>query len=59
MKIVRFVENERQSYGVVSLDGIVDAGARVGEKYADIADLLAAGAPGVNRSANKTPSNCR
>mgnify|MGYP001422634598 CR=1 FL=1 len=25
MKIVRFVENERQSYGVVSGDGIVDA----------------------------------
>ena len=34
---VRFVENERQSYGVVSGDGIVDAGARVGEKYADMA----------------------
>jgi 5-carboxymethyl-2-hydroxymuconate isomerase len=46
VKIIRFIHARQQSYGVDSGDGIVDAGARLGDKYADVADLLAAGALG-------------
>jgi len=46
MKIVRFSHAGTQSYGVVAGDGVVDAGARLRGKYADVADVLAAGALG-------------
>jgi 2-keto-4-pentenoate hydratase/2-oxohepta-3-ene-1,7-dioic acid hydratase in catechol pathway len=44
MKILRFIHEGTQSYGVVALDGVVDAGARLRPKYSDVADVLAAGA---------------
>jgi 2-keto-4-pentenoate hydratase/2-oxohepta-3-ene-1,7-dioic acid hydratase in catechol pathway len=44
MKVVSFVRNGKSSYGVVSGDGIVDVGARLGGKYADLVAVLKAGA---------------
>ncbi len=48
MKVVSFVRNGKSSYGVVSGPengwGIVDVGARLGGKYADLAAVLKAGA---------------
>lgn len=46
MKILRFMHEGTQSYGVVTGDGVVDAGARLGTKYRDVVDVLAAGALG-------------
>lgn len=46
MKILRFIHEGTQSYGVVAGGGVVDAGARLRGKYADMADVLAAGALG-------------
>lgn len=44
MKVVSFVRNGKSSYGVVSGDGIVDVGAKLGGKYADLVAVLKAGA---------------
>lgn len=44
MKVVSFVRNGKSSYGVVVNDGIVDVGARLGAKYADLVAVLKAGA---------------
>lgn len=44
MKVVSFVRNGKSSYGVVVKDGIVDVGARLGSKYADLVAVLKAGA---------------
>ncbi|MCW0234677.1 MAG: fumarylacetoacetate hydrolase family protein [Ferrovibrio sp.] len=44
MKVVSFVRNGKSSYGVVSGDGIVDMGARLGAKYPDLVAVLKAGA---------------
>lgn len=44
MKVVSFVRNGKSSYGVVTGDGIVDVGARLGSKYADLVAVLKAGA---------------
>lgn len=46
MRILRFIHEGRQRYGVVSGRGVVDAEARLGGKYRDVADVLAAGALG-------------
>ncbi len=44
MKVVSFVRNGKSSYGVVVNNGIVDVGARLGSKYADLVAVLKAGA---------------
>ncbi|HLT78006.1 MAG TPA: fumarylacetoacetate hydrolase family protein [Ferrovibrio sp.] len=44
MKVVSFVRNGKATYGVVAGDGIVDVGAKLGGKYADLAAVLQAGA---------------
>lgn len=44
MKVVSFVRNGKSSYGVVVKDGIVDVGAKLGGKYADLVAVLKAGA---------------
>lgn len=44
MKVVSFVRNGKSSYGVVSGDGIVDTGARLGGRYPDLVAVLKAGA---------------
>jgi 2-keto-4-pentenoate hydratase/2-oxohepta-3-ene-1,7-dioic acid hydratase in catechol pathway len=44
MKVVSFVRNGKSSYGVDVNDGIVDMGARLGAKYADLVAVLKAGA---------------
>jgi 2-keto-4-pentenoate hydratase/2-oxohepta-3-ene-1,7-dioic acid hydratase in catechol pathway len=44
MKIARFKIKDRTSYGVVIGDGIVDVGARMSGTYADVVDVLRAGA---------------
>lgn len=44
MKVVSFVRNGKSSYGVVVGEGIVDVGAKLGSKYADLAAVLKAGA---------------
>lgn len=44
MKLVSFNAKGKDTYGVVTDDGIVDLGARIGGKYPDIKSLLAAGA---------------
>ena len=44
MKVVRFKAGGTASYGVVSGNGIVDVGARLGGTYADVVDVLRAGA---------------
>lgn len=44
MKVVSFVRNGKSSYGVVVKDGIVDVGAKLGSKYADLVAVLKAGA---------------
>lgn len=44
MKVVSFVRNGKSSYGVVSGDGIVDMGAKLGSKYPDLVAVLKAGA---------------
>ena len=44
MKVVSFVRNGKGSYGVVVNDGIVDVGAKLGSKYADLVAVLKAGA---------------
>lgn len=44
MKVVSFVRNGKSSYGVVSGDGIVDVGAKLGGRYPDLLSVLQAGA---------------
>jgi 2-keto-4-pentenoate hydratase/2-oxohepta-3-ene-1,7-dioic acid hydratase in catechol pathway len=44
MKVLSFRWQGRNSYGVVSGDGVVDVGKRLGSKYADLKAVLAAGA---------------
>lgn len=44
MKVVSFVRNGKSSYGVVSGDGIVDIGAKLGGRYPDLVAVLKAGA---------------
>lgn len=53
MKVVSFVRNGKSSYGVVSGDGIVDVGAKLGGKYADLVAVLKAGALAEVESAAK------
>ena len=40
MKIVRFKINGRDSYGVVSGNGVIDVGARLSGTYPDVVDIL-------------------
>ncbi len=44
MKIMRFKAGDRQSWGIATNNGVIDAGARLGTKYPDVVDLLEAGA---------------
>ncbi|WP_380178779.1 fumarylacetoacetate hydrolase family protein [Kalamiella sp. sgz302252] len=44
MKLVSFLYQGKRSYGVVKGEGVVDAGRRLGDCYADLKALLAAGA---------------
>lgn len=53
MKVVSFVRNGKSSYGVVSGDGIVDVGAKLGGKYADLVAVLKADALAEVESAAK------
>lgn len=46
MKLVSFSAGGKASYGVVTGDGIVDLGKRLGAKYADLKAFIAAGAYG-------------
>ena len=43
MKLLSFAANGRRSFGAVAGGGIVDLGARLGDTYADLHALLAAG----------------
>lgn len=43
MKLISFERNGKASYGVVNGDRVVDLGARLGDRYATLRDLLAAG----------------
>lgn len=53
MKVVSFLRNGKSSYGVVSGDGIVDVGAKLGGKYPDLVAVLKAGALGEVEAAAK------
>lgn len=44
MKLASFRRDGRDTYGIVTDDGLIDAGARLGQRYADLRALLAAGA---------------
>lgn len=44
MKLISYSHNGKESFGIVSGAGIVDAGAALGGKYADLRTALAAGA---------------
>ena len=44
MRLISFEHEGRASYGIVRDDGIVDTGRALGERYADLRDVLAAGA---------------
>ena len=44
LKLASFVRNGQNSYGAVVGDGIVDLGALLGKRYADLKSLLAADA---------------
>src|SRR4051794_15297043 len=44
MKLMRFRAGERQSWGIASGNGVIDAGARLGTKYPDVVDVLEADA---------------
>jgi 2-keto-4-pentenoate hydratase/2-oxohepta-3-ene-1,7-dioic acid hydratase in catechol pathway len=44
MKIARFKIEDKQSYGVIVGDGIVDVGAKLGGTYPDVVDVIRAGA---------------
>jgi len=44
MKLVSFSRNGQQSYGAVTKQGVVDLGAALGSRYADLKALLAADA---------------
>lgn len=44
MKLVTFEHSGKTSYGMVSGDGIIDAGAALGSKYPDLKSVLAANA---------------
>lgn len=44
MRLVSFVAADKPSYGIQVESGIVDAGARLGEKYASLREVLLAGA---------------
>ena len=44
MKVLTYRHKNKDSYGVVSGDGIVDMGARLGAKYADLRAVLTANA---------------
>jgi len=43
MKLISFERNGKASYGVVNGDRVVDLGARLGDRYATLRELLAAG----------------
>jgi 2-keto-4-pentenoate hydratase/2-oxohepta-3-ene-1,7-dioic acid hydratase in catechol pathway len=53
MKVVSFLRNGKSSYGVVSGDGIVDVGAKLGGRYPDLVAVLKAGALGEVEAAAK------
>jgi len=44
MRVLSYRSKGKDTYGVVSGDGVVDVGARLGGKYADLRAVLAAGA---------------
>jgi 2-keto-4-pentenoate hydratase/2-oxohepta-3-ene-1,7-dioic acid hydratase in catechol pathway len=44
MKLVSFAAQGRQSYGFVKVDGIVDLGRRIGERYPSLRSAIAGGA---------------
>ena len=46
MRLVSFRGNGRNSYGIQTDAGIIDAGARLGQSYADLREVLIAGALG-------------
>lgn len=41
MRLISFVANEKNSYGAINEDGIVDLGSRIGTKYSDLKALIA------------------
>lgn len=44
MKLASFIHQGRRSYGMVTADGVIDLGRRLGGRYADLKALLAADA---------------
>ncbi len=44
MRFISFVSGDRSSYGTIKDDAVVDLGARIGAKYADLKTLIAADA---------------
>ncbi|MDF7662277.1 fumarylacetoacetate hydrolase family protein [Erwiniaceae bacterium L1_54_6] len=44
MKLASFVHQGKRSYGIVSDEGVIDLGRRLGDRYADLKSLLAADA---------------
>jgi 2-keto-4-pentenoate hydratase/2-oxohepta-3-ene-1,7-dioic acid hydratase in catechol pathway len=55
MKLASFQTSKVASYGVVTENGIVDLGARLGNKYADLKSLIAQDAFGEVKRHLKTP----
>lgn len=43
MKIASYTSQHKRSYGIVTPDGIIDLGSRLGERYPDLKSLLRAG----------------
>ena len=43
MKLISFTKDDRNSYGLLKGDSIIDLGARLGDKYPDLKSLLAGG----------------
>lgn len=44
MKLASFIHQGRRSYGIVTAEGVIDLGLRLGDCYGDLKSLLAAGA---------------
>lgn len=53
MKLISFERNGKASYGVVNGDRVVDLGARLGDRYATLRDLIAAGLEKIGNAAKE------